>query len=94
MTPNPHAADFIEVYHDALDAATCRAIVARFDASRQDQAEGELGPQVGIKVHGRILPKSRGSAASRRGMASAESILGGPLPALPGQAAPASWLRW
>ena len=37
MTPHPHPADFIEVYHDALDAATCRAIVARFDASRQDR---------------------------------------------------------
>ena len=42
MTPHPHPADFIEVYHDALDAATCRAIVARFDASRQDRP-GQVG---------------------------------------------------
>lgn len=42
MTPHPHPADFIEVYHDALDAATCQAIVARFDASRQDRP-GQVG---------------------------------------------------
>lgn len=42
MTPNPPPADFIEVYHDALDAETCRAIVARFDASGQDQP-GRVG---------------------------------------------------
>lgn len=58
MTP---AADFIEVYPDALDAATCRAIVARFDASRQDQP-GQVGgghyPElkhsrdIGISGHG------------------------------------------
>lgn len=36
------ARDFIEVYPDALDADTCRAIVARFDASRQDQP-GKVG---------------------------------------------------
>ncbi|MEL1263460.1 2OG-Fe(II) oxygenase [Pseudoxanthomonas putridarboris] len=35
-------ADFIEVYPDALDADTCRTIVARFDASRQDQP-GKIG---------------------------------------------------
>jgi hypothetical protein len=35
-------ADFIEVYPDALDADTCRAIVARFDASGQDQP-GRVG---------------------------------------------------
>lgn len=42
MTSIPSAADFIEVYPDALDADTCRAIVARFDASGQDQP-GRVG---------------------------------------------------
>nr|WP_298128579.1 2OG-Fe(II) oxygenase [uncultured Pseudoxanthomonas sp.] len=39
---NATAADFIEVYPDALDADTCRAIVVRFDASGQDQP-GRVG---------------------------------------------------
>ena len=39
---SPDAPDFIEVYPDALDADTCRAIVARFDASGQDQP-GRVG---------------------------------------------------
>lgn len=42
MTPTPDPSDFIEVYPDALDAGTCRAIVARFDASGQDQP-GRVG---------------------------------------------------
>jgi hypothetical protein len=31
-----HVEDFIEVFHDAVDAATCAAIVARFEASGQE----------------------------------------------------------
>ena len=42
MTPTPDPSDFIEVYPDALDAETCHAIVARFDASGQDQP-GRVG---------------------------------------------------
>ena len=41
MSP-PAAPDFIEVYDDALDAATCRALVQRFEASSQAR-RGETG---------------------------------------------------
>ena len=40
-----HAADFIEVFPDALPAATCAAIVARFQASGQDRP-GRVGAGV------------------------------------------------
>ena len=62
MTSNPHPADFIEVYHDALDAATCRAIVERFDASRQDQP-GQVGTGV---AHSSVPSTDRRSVVRRR----------------------------
>ena len=45
----PAAPDFIEVYDDALDAATCRALVQRYEAS--DQARrGETGGGVNLAL--------------------------------------------
>ncbi|MDC8014368.1 2OG-Fe(II) oxygenase [Tahibacter soli] len=41
--------DFIEVYDGALDAATCKRIVQRFDASGQAQ-RGETGSGVNVKL--------------------------------------------
>ncbi len=40
------AADFIEVIDNALDAATCAAIVTRFEAGREHQQPGSVGSGV------------------------------------------------
>lgn len=41
--------DFIEVYEDALGAETCRALIARFEASGQ-AVRGETGGGVNVKL--------------------------------------------
>ena len=63
MTPHPHPADFIEVYHDALDAATCRAIVARFDASRQAGERYHVTVRKGWLGDFAIMPEALRAAA-------------------------------
>lgn len=49
MTPAPTVPDFIEVYDDALDASSCRALIQRFHASDKI-ARGAMGGGVDTRM--------------------------------------------
>ncbi len=66
--------DFIEVYDDALDAATCAALVARFDAS-PDTHPGRVGGGVMTDLKDSLDLTISGNAAWRDAEAALNSAL-------------------